>query len=243
MILHVHSVIYNEIVILPYWLRHYEQYAERIYVWDGGSTDGTRELLETHPLVTVFDQGCRGLDDIAFTGYFMHYRELSRGRADWCACVAADEFIYHPELMSKLAHYSASGVMKIQLTGYTMVANQLPTTQGQIYDEIKHGHRDLWSTKTVLFNPEHEMHWLPGLHKELSDPKPARHTGIKLLHYRYLSSDYYLERTKRNYQRWQEAGIEVEFDPDRTHNLPDGSRGNPYQWYVDNVDKLEKVVE
>ena len=237
--LHIHSIIWNEAPLLPYWLRHYERYAEAIFVWDGGSDDGTRELLEAHPLVTVFDQQCLGLDDHYFTTCFMRYRDLSP-EADWCACVAADEFIYHPLLEQRLATIANP---KVQLTGYSMFSDHFPTTQGQIYDEVKWGYRDCWSRKTVLFRPQVTMKWKPGLHNEVSGDVPVRHTGIKLLHYRYLGADYYLERTRRNYQRWQLAGIDVEFDAERLHNLPDGTRGNPYRWYVENVDKLEQVVE
>lgn len=230
--------MWNEAPLLPYWLRHYEQYASRIFVWDGGSDDGTRELLEQHPLVTVFDQQCVGLDDHYFTECFMRYRDLS-AEADWCACVAADEFIYHPQLEQRLATIDNP---KVQLTGYTMYSDHFPTTAGQIYDEIQHGYLDVWSRKTVLFRPRATMQWKPGLHVETSGDKPVVGTGIKLLHFRHLGVDYYLERTRRNYARWQLAGIDVEFDAERTHNLPDGTRGNPYRWYVENVDKLEKVV-
>jgi len=240
MTLHVHSIMWNEARILSYWLRHYEQYASRIFVWDARSTDGTREMLEAHPLVTVFEQQCTGLDDHYFTECFMRYRDLSAD-VDWCACVAADEFIYHPQLLQRLT--TLDDATKVQLTGYTMYSPTFPTTSGQIYDEVKHGYPDCWSRKTVLFRPQATMRWAPGLHVEVSGDKQTVGTGIKLLHYRYLGADYYLQRTRRNYERWQVAGIDVEFDLQRQHNLPDGTRGNPYRWYEDNVDKLEQVVD
>lgn len=242
MTLHIHFIMWNEAQLLPYWLRHYEQLATRIFVWDGGSTDGTRELLQSHPMVTLFDQTCTGLDDEYFTTCFMRYRDLSAG-ADWCACVAADEFIYHPQLEWKLGLLKLHKVRKVQLHGFTMYSDHFPTSNGQIYDEITHGYPDIWSNKVVLFNPRVEMHWLPGLHVEISGEKPARDSGIKLLHYRHLGADYYLERTQRNYARWQAAGIDVEFDYNRPHNLPDGTRGNPYKWYVENTDKLINVIQ
>lgn len=237
--IHVYTITHNEAVIIPYFLRHYETFATHIFVWDR-SDDGTREMLQAHPLVTVFDQQCIGLDDLYFTTCFMQYRQLSRGLADWCICVGSDEFVYHPNIVQRLTRIDAD---KVQLEGFTMYSTKLPTTHGQIYDEIKYGYPDIWSTKTILFRPQSEMSWKPGLHVEDSGDHPARHTDIKLLHYRYLGADYFLERNRRNYAQWQAAGEAVEFDVNRKHNLPDGTRGNPYQWYEENRAKLVKVVE
>jgi hypothetical protein len=241
MTLHVHSIMRDEARILPYWLRHYERYASAIFVWEGGSTDGTREMLDAHPLVTVFDQAREGLDDLYFTECFMRYVELSRGQADWCVAVAADEFVYHADLANQLEHLTEIHARKVRLEGYTMYADHFPITSAQIYDEVQHGYPDIWSCKTVLFDPRVDMHWKPGLHVEVSGDKHTR-ADIKLLHYRYLGADYYLERTRRNYRMWQLAGIDVEFDANRRHNLPDGTRGNPYEWYEANKPKLTKVV-
>ncbi len=237
--IHVYTITYNEAPLIPYFLRHYETFATRIFVWDR-SDDGTRELLEAHPLVTVFQQECVGLDDNYFDTCFMQYKQLSRGQADWCIAVGSDEFVYHPQLIDRLS--CLPHAKKIQLRGYTMYADRFPTTEGQIYDEIKHGYNDVWSTKTVLFQPDADMQWLPGLHVEVSGDKPERHTDIKLLHYRYLGAEYFLERNRRNYEQWEVAGQQVKFDVNRTHNLPDGTRGNPYQWYEANTGKLIKVV-
>ena len=232
----------NEAAFLPYFLRHYETFAERIFIWEGASNDGTRELLEAHPLVTVFDQESQGLDNHYFTRVFMEYRRLSRGQADWCISVGGDELVYHPHILTKLHYLTCEGVLKVQLRGYTMYHHEFPQTKKQIYDVVKLGYPDIWSTKTILFNPQAEMSWLPGLHIENSGDKPYRRSGIKLLHYRYFGAEYYEQRNRKNYAAFKEAGSKVEFDLNRSHNLPDGTRGNPYKWFAENTDRLIQVV-
>src|SRR5512146_347163 len=159
----VYSIMRNEIKILPYFLRHYETFAERIFVWDDHSTDGTREILEAHPKVTILPLNMDGADDVYYVRYLWpQYEEISRGYADWVLCVDADEFAYHPNIMQRLNELTARGDKRVRLEGYTVYHPVFPTTTGQIYDEIKVGWPDMWSRKTVLFTPDMHMTWKPG---------------------------------------------------------------------------------
>ncbi len=134
----VYSIMRNEIKILPYFLRHYETFADRIFVWDDGSDDGTREILDAHPKVNVLPLNLGRADDVYFVNHLWpQYKEISRGYADWVMCVDADEFIYHPNLMEKLEELGSKGVKRICCRGFTMYHPKFPTTTGQIYDEIK----------------------------------------------------------------------------------------------------------
>jgi hypothetical protein len=237
------SIMRDEARILPYWLRHYETFATRIFVFEAGSIDNTRQILAAHPKVLTLDQGKVGLDDAYYTTLFLHYRELSRGMADWVMCVAADEFVYHPSILTKLRALTNAGHCKVQLRGYCMYADQFPVGNGQIYDEIQYGYRDKLSTKTILFNPELDLRWHPGMHKELTHNggKPVRNSKITLLHYRYFGLEYYVNRTKKNYEGLQLAGDTCVYDPKRKQTLPDGSRGYG-TWFAEHCDKLERVV-
>ncbi len=237
----VYSIMRNEIKILPYFLRHYETFADRIFVWDDGSDDGTREMLEAHPKVKILPLSLGRVDDVYFVEcLWPQYRKISRGYADWVLCVDADEFIYYPNIVEKLKELGVNGIKKIRCCGFTMYHPTFPTTDGQIYDEVKTGVKDLWSTKTVVFNPDVKMSWGEGRHK----CSPTRYvetsytTGINLLHFRYLGWEYFLERTKRNY-----AYTNIVFDEKRKCPLPDGSWGIPYEWYEKQKDKLIRVVE
>jgi hypothetical protein len=45
---HVYTICWNESRVIEYFLRHYEQFAERVVVYDENSTDGTKEILAAH---------------------------------------------------------------------------------------------------------------------------------------------------------------------------------------------------
>lgn len=237
----VYSNMRNEIRLLPYFLRHYESFANRIFVWEDQSDDGTREMLEAHPKVTVLDPGFHGAnDELYIKKLWPQYRDISRGHADWCMCVDADEFVYHPDLVNKLGECLAQNKKRLRLSGFTMYTDAFPTTNGQIYDEIKYGWPDRWSKKTVVFTPDVHMIWTVGRHQCMHNSvhPTQKDTGISLLHFRYLGAEYFLSRHLKNF-----ANMGVEYNPKKHFNLPDGSRGISTAWYEDNKHKVIRVVE
>jgi hypothetical protein len=238
----VYSIMRNEIKILPYFLRHYEQFANRIFVWDDQSDDGTTEMLVKHPKVVLLGLDKHGTDDGYFvTSLWPQYRKISRGCGiDWVICVDADEFVYHKNLISVLDECKRNNKRKIRCAGYTMFASKFPTTSGQIYDEIKIGLGDKWSSKTILFDPEIDVSFTSGRHQCLhSNSHPTyRDTGIMLLHFRHLGQEYYIERDKRNC-----ISMKLPYKERKAHNLPDGTRGTPIWWYAKNKHKATKVVD
>ncbi len=240
----VYSIMRNEIKILPYFLRHYETFADRIFVWDDGSDDGTREMLEVHPKVTVIPVHCGG-DDVYFVQrIWSRYRRISRGHADWAICVDADEFVYYPNMIEKLEDLKSKGVKKVRCLGFTVYHPTFPTTDGQIYDEVKLGWPDRGSTKTILFNPEIKIGWSQGRHlcHYNRQHNAFTDTGIKLIHFRYLGREYYEDKNKKNAISFKEDFDNRRyFFPDRTETRQ--SIKAPYEWYENNKNKTIRVVE
>jgi glycosyltransferase involved in cell wall biosynthesis len=196
MIIHVYTVCYNEEVMLPYFFRHYKKFAHRIIVYDNGSTDKSRELVkslggELRELETSGKHSDRAQTKLKSEAYYE-----SRGHADWVICVDMDEFLYHEDIVGTLAEYRHHGVTIPKTWGYDMVAKHPPTGPGQIYDEIKHGWYSWMYNKTVVFHPAVDINFLPGCH--LSDPKGpvswSESAKFKLLHYRYLGADFWVQR-------------------------------------------------
>jgi len=237
----IYSIMRNEEIILPYFLRHYGSFADRIFVFEDESTDRTHEILAAHPKVTLLPVEKHGIDHVYWnTQLWTRYEQLSRGVADWVMCVEADEFVYHPKLLEVLRKEMALGTQLINCTGLTMVSDSLPTTDGQIYDEITKGLRDHWSSKWVVFSPDIHVVFHIGRHPkqglpvaELTEGAVMRkHTGIKLLHYRYLGPQYYIDRCKSNVDRhWAAGKPAAKFNEKSRYNMPDYSSDYPIPWF------------
>jgi hypothetical protein len=256
----LYVMVKNEVKILPYFLRHYEQFVERMYVWDDYSDDGSRELLNAHPKVRLIDMPFRGIDDnYARINFFTKYTFFSRGGADWVMCVDVDEFLYHPQMLTALEQYQREGMELIMPVGFLMVADEFPQSGGQIYDTIKYGFRDKTMDKPIIFNPELDMVFSGGRHRtdvcrrsfihypDLTVRK-RRKSGVKCLHYRFFGIDDYIERIGRNCQRMYESGSEYgklfwPFSENMKWRMPDYSKEAPRKWFSEHKHEVIKVID
>lgn len=197
----VYTITYNEGKLLPYFLRHYESFADRIFVWDDESNDGTREMLDSHPKVQVLPHNLGMLDDLYFVQKLWPQYVKSRGYADFVICAESDEFVYHPNILEKLEELKSKGIQRICCKGFHMYHHKFPETDGQIYDEAKFGFYDATLSKTILFDPNIVMKWTEGRHHCSKEEFSVHDTGIVLLHYRLLGYDFYIEKMKKRLNR------------------------------------------
>lgn len=188
---------------MPYFLRHYATFVDRMTFFDDESTDTTRQIIATCP--KAFYQpwpGSHGIVDDEFTDFANEKWKEARGNAEWIIWVDADEFIYHPTIMELLARYLKEGVDHPRVAGFTMLSDRFPTTAGQIYDEIRTGIPDDCWSKQVVFRSS--IAWHVGKHslnRHLMRPRENTVAELKLLHYRGLGLDYVAERHARNWAR------------------------------------------
>lgn len=207
--IHVYTVCHNEEILLPYFLRHYGSFAERVIVFDGESTDQSREIISSHPRACLvrssenpFDNGLQfseqALMDIRNNAY-----KGSRGKADWIIVCDVDEFVYHPGILELLANYSENGITLPKVQGFEMVSTAPPSGAGQIYDQIRFGFEAPLYSKHAVFHPDMEINYDYGCHKcsPAGNVKESPQVELKLLHYRLLGKsffvDKYLSRGKR----------------------------------------------
>ena len=203
----------NEAAILPFWLRHYSAFADRIVVYDDGSNDGTLEALAMNPRVHVADLDMGGIYEDALLWLAHESYPIAAGQADYCMWVDADEFIYHPKMLECLAWHKAQGHEVIETVGFNMMGSGgIPADDGhsQLTDIYRTGVRAPIYSKPVVFDPRAKVSWSRGKHtlmcpgmvigrdRDEYKPNPWR---LKLLHYRFLTPEYTAERNARQYER------------------------------------------
>lgn len=232
--IHVYSIMHNEEFLLPYFLRHYETIADKIFIINDHSTDRTEEIAKSHEKVVFSNfEYSRGLNEDDFNATFIDmYKKHSRGVADWVIVVDADEFIYHKDLKWKLSWARKRGVRIIKATGYTMISDKLPEGQGQIYDECDMGVRTSRYDKKVIFDPELDITFGNGRHQIFNTEgiRPIR-IKILLLHYRYLSKEFADNRTRIQNER---NGLTNKI---KSYRIRRGS-----EFYDTNITNLVKVI-
>ena len=203
MITHIYSIVRNDEYILPYFLRHYSTFANKIFIIDDHSTDKTREIAKAHPKVELLDfEYNRGFNEDDFSNSLESNYKKSKGEADWIMCADSDEFIYHKEMSNVLKEQRELGTQVLKTEGFMMISKNLPKGRGQIYDENKEGIPMKQYGKTVIFDPNIDVFFGHGRHITiLPTGIKAKQVGIKLLHYRCLSRDYFIARSEHLYDR------------------------------------------
>ena len=196
--IHVYVHCWNERVILPHLLRHY-RFAEKIVVYDNHSDDGSQAIVKAadNTELRFFDSGGEANDQT--------YRDLknrvwkeSRGKADYVVVCDADEFLYHPNLISLLKTMRKEGGTILKPMGFEMVSDHTPGPGDRLTETVQNGCRSFAFDKCVLFDPNaiDEMNYQIGFHVCLPTGRVSyfRRPNTALLHYKHLSAAYLKDR-------------------------------------------------
>lgn len=186
----IYVLCHQEAKIIPYFMRHYSQYGQ-VFMYEGHSTDGSRELAESLGAIIVpFDTGDEVRDDL-FTD--MKNNCWKASKADWVIICDMDEFLYHPNFVAYLETVEETIVMP---KTYEMFSDVFPTTSGQIYEEVQYGFPT--RSKMFLFKPQKlfEISYGAGCH----DAQPEgcvrinRTSEVICMHMRHLSIGHIIQR-------------------------------------------------
>lgn len=209
----VYSVMRNERTILPWFLKHYRSFCDRIVIYDDQSDDGTQDIaLKGGAEVRRYPY--RGLDDTQFVQLANEQYKEARGYADWIIWVDADEFLYHPRMAERLAELHDLGITLPKTQGFNMVAEHPPTGDGQIYEEITTGFFHDRYSKPVILDPTLDIVWEVGKHAiHVTGGIPVQNSNdpFKLLHYRFLGRAYFEQRSARNWEQISERNKAARF--------------------------------
>jgi hypothetical protein len=206
----VFTLTRNEEMILPFFLKHYSEFADEIVVYDNKSTDRTIDIAKNWPNVRVEHYDTGGVTDDS------KHRDLKnsiwRGTGPgWKIVVDCDEFIWYVDKQRKslvrhiLAQYANHGIYIPPIEGWEMVGDKDPTYDGtcHIWEIIRHGVRDgkttMYDKRAVFKFPEvQDMGFDVGAHHMRprfsagTDSNRAVGTAarpLKLLHFKYTSLD------------------------------------------------------
>lgn len=207
MIVHLYTRCWNDAHMLPFMFRHYDPVVQRYIVFDDGSTDGSLEILASHPRVEVrpmpppSDPSSRIASGTALLENC--WRE-SQGVADWVIVTDADEHLYHRDLPGYLARLKAEGITIVPALGYQMISDVFPHEDALLCRTVTTGAVSPNHNKLNLFSPNgvRVINFAPGRHNAFpgGDILLAPQTDeLLLLHYKYLS----FERTHARHQRCQ----------------------------------------
>lgn len=246
-----YCLAYNERVLMPYWVRHYRTFCERLIVCDHRSDDGTAALAARLG-ADVRPYESATFDDTELADFATRTYREARGHARWIVWADADELVFHPRIGQRLDALEARGVTVPQVEGYCMVADRPPPAaraggrggRRQLYDLPGHGRgfRASRYDKPCVVNPAIDVTWHVGRH-ELIGAGVTRNNGgddpLRLLHYRWFGRTWCEARNARNYARMssgqQHARLGYEVFP--------GASG-PYtpDWYEAQTATAQEVV-
>lgn len=217
--INVYAICYNEEKLLPYFLRHYSSFCDEITIFDNYSTDSSVKIMAQSPKTNMIkyatDNEIR--DDI----YLDIKNNCWKGAdADWVIICDIDEFVYHPDIRNILAQMDH--ITAITPDWFNMFSANFPITKGQIYEEVNLGMSG--GAKLNIFRPYEltEINYDPGCHAchPQGNVMLSQWTGIKTLHYRYLSKEFILQRNASYYARLSQQnkdngwGFHYGFDPE-----------------------------
>lgn len=184
MVVEAYIIAWNESETIHLTIKHYQQFCQRIIIYDNFSTDNTREICEALGC-EVKPFGIAGvLDDREYTKLKNNCWKGSK--ADWVIVVDADEILWADNILDQLNKLRKLKFGMISTQGWQVVSQYVPR---ESWLEITNGFIDENYSKFVIFDPKavKEMNYVHGCH--IAKPVNSLCTtnnnpGFILLHYR-----------------------------------------------------------
>lgn len=236
-----YTICYNEARMLPWFLRHYETWCDRMIFFDDKSTDGSRDIIRSNPKAELRDWPySTGLDDDRFRELWNSWYREACGQADWVLMPDCDEILLHPDPLRLLSETKADMVGSTGLALISKSGWPIDDGKSQIYDLVRYGTSQENYSKFIAYRPTvnvehaHGRHTYAGRYPKCSgviDPVPR----FKLLHCHQLGGvEHVEERNRRNFQRANEKRFAWNMAEDIQSNK---DQGGTVAWVQDLIDR------
>lgn len=229
--------------MLPFFFLHYDQFVDKYFIADHGSTDRSMAILKRHPKVSLRDFAC---DEASFVEsarvHYDHCWKESRGVADWVIICNIDEHFEHPRFLRYLRSCKTKGITIIHPLGFDMVSTSFPLPSIALRRQVRLGMRAPAFDKPQLFDPNRiqEINFKIGRHvaAPVGQVVEDRSGRIKLLHYKYLGQAYFRQRSAQLSTRMKPLDVENRLahyhqkqDPEIARQLVDGALRTSFAVY------------
>ena len=204
-IIHVYSVCWNEEKFLPFYLKHYSSFADKIIIYDNESTDNTLKILKENPKVEIKTYKTNGkLNDFEYLKIKNNAWKKSRGKADWVIVCDIDELLYPAPKQDIKQTLQKTDKTIIQTEGYNMISELFPKLETPLLQQTKGEYSEPFS-KTIIFNPHKivSIKYYPGCHyvESVIGKVKYGYKTFRLFHFKNMSLEYLLKRHETFYQR------------------------------------------
>jgi len=219
------TMVCNEALLLPYFLRHYE-YLDEIYVlYETDSTDDTLKILKQASNVII--KNCHiegGLDDIDKVDYINN--TLHTIKADWVYVVDCDEFISPPQESPNdfLSRQDCENYNVVRAGMFQVYRHRTDKDLDPSLPPIPqrvHGDPDLFSTvegphkarnavyvKPIVAKPSSEIRFQPGNHVVEGDVRASPELYIGA-HWQMADPSIAIDRRMKNKARMSERNKRI----------------------------------
>lgn len=208
----VYTSVRDEEHLMPFFLRHYMSFADKVFVEDCGSKDSTKDIVRSAGAELIEDEPW-GMDEDRRRNDAEVFVREARDKAEWCICPDADEFVLG-QFGKAFDAADEHHFDVLHTTGCTMLGPGFPKDDGrQIYDTWQMGTVSGASKPIVVRGGAH-FRWSLGKHFIETPETKVGTAPLYLLHYRYMGKDYTKHRNAKNWKNSPDKGTAWACDPD-----------------------------